>query len=114
VIVVAQEGGATAVGGSPIPSPISESDLSKLVIDVGSTPFPTEQIARLRARAPAYRFTPTQAARLLRCFDFDVFRLTALEILRPQLLPGDRAPVLEQFAGPFGADRDARLILGER
>ena len=97
-----------------VPRPISDEELTTLILDLRTRPFAASQLGLLRAEAERYRFTPEQGARVLMCFHFDGDKLGALEILRPRLLGTDYAPLLAQFDGPFGEDRNARLILEGR
>ena len=92
--------------------PISPAELSDLVLDLRARTFGSDRLAHLRAEAERWTFTPAQAARIVFCFDFSDEKLGALEVLAPRLLPGDRGPLLDAFAGPFGEERAARAILG--
>jgi hypothetical protein len=95
-------------GSGPIPT----EAFTDLVLDLRARLFGSERLDHLRGEAGRWMFTPSQAARIVICFEFDDEKLGALEILAPRLLPGDRGPLLDAFSGPFGEARQARLILG--
>lgn len=93
--------------------PIDEASLSELVLDLRTATFPSHQLEILRREAPRWQFAPDQASRVVLVFMMPDDRLGALEVLKPQLLPGDRRELYAVFDGPFGGARQARLILGD-
>jgi hypothetical protein len=91
--------------------PISEAQLSDLVIEIRSTPFPGTKVRILRGHADRFQFTDEQAARVVMAFRFDDDKVSAVEILKPQLSPGDRSAILDVIPATFGARSEARRVL---